>query len=98
MTYVQFCVESDIQAPICRDFWIWNIIVAFGVGMMLFVLVGKRIIKEQLEFYRNRKRLEARKIVADEETMRQHKWVGDDSENVEVTQEDLAAKIRKAIK
>src|SRR5258706_14909879 len=94
--YAQYCAGSDLHAPICRDFWLWTVVISFAIGIFLIVLIAKRVIKEQLEFYRNKKRLEARAIVADSDTMNQHRWTGDDATDVELSHEDLAAEIRKA--
>ena len=96
--YAQFCAENPISAPVCHDFWIWTILSSLGFALLIALTIGKSVIKEQLEFYRNRKRLEARAIVADEETINQHKWIGDSASDVNFSQEELAAKIRKAIK
>jgi hypothetical protein len=94
--YAQYCAGSDLHAPVCRDFWLWSVVVSFCIAIFLIVLIAKRVIKEQLEFYRNKKRLEARAIVADLDTMNQHKWAGDDDNDVNLSHEDLAAEIRKA--
>ena len=62
------------------------------------MILGKKIFKEQLELYRNKKRLEARKIVADEETMDQARWKGEEAADVELSQEQLAERMREAMK
>jgi hypothetical protein len=41
--------------------------------------------------------LKARKVVADEESMKQARWTGDDATGNEIPPEDLAAKIRTAL-
>lgn len=74
--YAQYCVGSDIQAPVCRDFWVGIMIAAFAIALLLILLIGKRLLKEQLEFHRNQKRLKARKVVAAEESMQKHKRNG----------------------
>jgi hypothetical protein len=71
--YAQYCVESDLHAPVCRDFWTGALVAAFVIALLLTLVIGKRLLREQLEFRRNKKRLAARAIVADEETMQQHK-------------------------
>ncbi len=94
--YAQYCIENDLQAPVCRDFWISSVYVAIGIAILVVALIAKRVIKEQLEFYRNRKRLEARSIVADPDTINQHRWTGDENAHVSLSHEELAAEIRKA--
>lgn len=97
--YAQYCVESDMHIPVCRDFWMWSVYAAFGIATIIVVLIAKRIFKEQMEFYRNRKRLEARAIVAPEEVMAAATWKGDalkdDLETLPA--EVLAEKFREAM-
>lgn len=96
--YVQLCVGSDMHAPVCRNFWMSSVIVAFAIAILLFIFIAKRVIKEQLEFHRNRKRLEARAIVADPDTMEEYKWVGDDIADVDLSHAELTSEIRNAVK
>lgn len=74
--YAQYCIDSDMHAPVCRDFWIWVVCASFALAALIALVIGRKVIREQLQFYRTRKRLEARKIVADEETMEEFKWKG----------------------
>ena len=97
LVYIGFCIDHPVQTLVCHDFWLWNVYVAFGLGLLLAVMIGKKLLKEQMEFRRNRNRLEARKIVADEETIKQARWKGEDAADVELSQEELAAKMREAI-
>ena len=94
--YAQYCAGSDLHAPVCRDFWLWIVVISFSIGIFILGPIANRVIKEQLEFYRNKKRLEARAIVADYDTMDEHRWKGDDASDVKLSHEDLAAEIRKA--
>ena len=96
--YAQYCAQNDVRTLVCRDFWMWTVYVSIGLGFLIAVILGKKIFREQLEFYRNKKRLEARKIVADEETMEQARWKGEASSDNELSQEELAARMREAIK
>lgn len=95
--YAQYCAENDLHTIICRDFWVWSVVALIGVGLLVTWLCFKGLIKEQLEFRRNRKRLEARAIVADAETMEAAKWKGEDAADVELSQEELAARMRAAL-
>lgn len=97
--YAQYCVESDLHTLVCRNFWMWSVVAAFGLAILIIALVAKRIIKEQLEFYRNRKRLEARAIVASEDVIEAATWKGDAlAGNLEtLPAEALAEKFRQAL-
>ena len=98
LVYAQYCADNEIQTPVCHDFWMSTIYVSLGLGLIIAAILGKKIFKEQLELYRNRKRLEARGIVADEETMDQAKWKGEDAADVDLSQEELAERMREAMK
>ena len=96
-TYAQFCIDNPIGAPICRDFWIWAMLGSLGIALLIALVLGKTVMREQLEFYRNRKRLETRRIVAGEEIMDQHKWAGDTIADRGLSQEEFAAAMRAGI-
>jgi hypothetical protein len=97
--YAQYCAGSEMHAPVCRDFWIWVMIASFTLAALVLFYVCKRIIKEQLEFRRNEKRLAARANVASEEEMEKVAWRGDSLKGDLSTlpTEELAKKFRTAL-
>ena len=98
LIYARYCAGHDIQTAECRDFWLWTVYAAIGLGLLIALIIGKRTLREQREFDRNRKKLEARKIAdAEEERMRAapNVWAIADAE---LSQEELAAKIGQALK
>jgi class 3 adenylate cyclase len=98
LIYARYCAGHDIQTAECRDFWLWTVYAAIGLGLLIAFIIGKRTLREQLEFDRNRKKLEARKIAdAEEERMRAVPNVGAIADT-ELSQEELAAKIGQALK
>ncbi len=98
LIYAQYCADNDIRTLVCHDFWMWTIYASLGFALLIAIVLGKKIFKVQSELYRNKKRLEARKIVADSETIEQAKWKGEDNLEVELSQEELAARMREALK
>ena len=98
LIYARYCGDHDIQTIICRDFWLGTVYAAIGIGLLIALVIGKKALREQLEFYRNRKRLEARKIVAADETMEQAKPNVEAATDVDLSQEELAAVIRREMK
>jgi hypothetical protein len=96
--YAQHCVETSMQAPACRNFWTLAMIAAFVIAVLLILYVVKRVIGAQLDFYRERKRLAAREVVADDEVMNQHRWSGNDPASANLSQEEIAARIRQVVK
>ena len=98
LVYIQFCIDNDIRTQVCRDFWTWTVYLCVGLALLIIFVVGRKILRAQLELRRNKKRLEARKIVADAETIEQAKWVGDDNQQTELSQEELAERMREALR
>ncbi len=95
--YCAYCATHPMSEKTCRDFWTWAMIGCFAVvGLILFFIL-KTIIKEQLEFYKNKKHIAARAIVADEQTMAEAKWKGEEAQDVPLSQEELAARMREAL-
>ena len=74
IAHATYCVGSDIHTVACRDFWFEAMVAAFAMALLLTLLIGKRLLKEQLEFRRNQKRLEARAIIADADALEERKW------------------------
>ncbi len=95
--YAQYCAGHDLQTLVCRDFWLGTVYTAMGVGLLIALVIGKKTLKEQLEFYRNRKRLEARRI-AEEDAIEQARWKDEPTAQEELSQEELAAAFRQGIK
>ena len=99
VVHAQYCVESEIRNEACRDFWTWTVIASGILALLIIAHVARRIIREQLEFHRNKKRLEARAIVASDEEIRAATWKNDaPASGLEaLPAEELAEKIRRAL-
>ena len=95
--YSQYCAGSDMSAVACRDFWTWVTCASIGIAALIILLIAKTIISEQLEFRRNANRLAKRAIVADAETMEEARWKGEDANDIELSQDELATQMREAL-
>jgi hypothetical protein len=97
--YAQYCAESEMRAPVCRNFWTWIAIASVVIAAVVILCVGKRIIRERLEFYRNKKRLAARAIVASDEEIQAVAWRGDalKGDLASIPADELADKFRQAL-
>jgi class 3 adenylate cyclase len=100
LSYARYCAGNDIQTAECRDFWLWTVYAAIGLGVLIAFIIGKKTLKEQLEFYRNRKSLEARRIAAADNDAEEIPAIPrvEAVADVELSQEELAAKIGQALK
>ena len=74
IAHAMYCLNSDMHTAACREFWVGTMISAFAMALLLTLLIGKRLLREQLEFRRNRKRLEARALIADADALEERKW------------------------
>lgn len=97
--YAQYCTGSDMQVPTCREFWTWVVIAAFSLALLILLIIGKRIFREQMEFHRNKNRLAARAIVASDAEIQAVAWKGDALVGglEEIPAEELANKFRQAL-
>lgn len=95
--YSRYCAGQDIQTAACRDFWLGSVYTAVGVGLLIVFIIGKRVLREQLEFRRNQKKLEARQLLEEEEAMQQAQRSTAAVPAVDVSQQELAASIKQAM-
>jgi len=97
LTYIQYCAGQDVQTPVCRDFWLGSVYVAVGIGLLIAFIIGKRILREQLEFRRNQKKLQARQLLEEEEARERARRSAEAAPAVDVSQQELAASIKQAM-
>jgi len=95
--HVQYCVGQDMQTAACRDFWLGSVYTAVGIGLLIAFIIGKRVLREQLEFRRNQKKLEARQLREEEEARQQAQVSAKVELEVGVSQQELAASIKQAM-
>ena len=96
LDYVRYCTSQDVSTAVCRDFWLGTVYAAVGVGLLIAIVIGKKVLREQLEFRRNKKKLEARQQ-QEEEAKRQAAMSAEAAPAVDVSQEELAASIKQAM-
>ena len=97
LAYVRYCAGQDVQAAVCRDFWLGSVYTAVGIGLLIAFIIGKRVLREQLEFRRNQKKLQARQLLEEEEAMQRAQQSAELAPAVDVSQQDLAASIKEAM-
>lgn len=97
--WAEYCVRHDIfeWSLNCREFWKWS---AYVVAALAFVILVSRVrwaLRKRLAIKRIRAREEARIRVADEETMKQAKWRGEELPAAELPLELLSRRIRQSM-
>ena len=97
LAYVRYCAGQDLQTAVCRDFWLGSVYTAVGIGLLIAFIIGKRVLREQLEFRRNQKKLEARRLLEEEEARQQAQPGAETVPADDVSQQDLAASIKHAM-
>jgi len=98
LSYIGYCAGQDMQTAACRDFWLGSVYVAIAIGLLIAFIIGKRVLREQLEFRRNREKLQARQLAEQEEEARQRAQPTIEAiPTVEVSHQELAASIKDAM-
>lgn len=96
-TYIDFCLDADIQALVCKPLWTWIMVALFGIGAISIVWVAVKIISFRLQV-RTAARAEAGRMrIAGEETMKAHIWEGDDALQKGDREEDVRRRIKEAL-
>ncbi len=99
--YCQTCATGEFNAPACKEFWTWSVVVALAIPMLIVLLFLKRLIARMIKEHRaineHKKWLAAQAAVADSDTMKKHLWEGDVKYETELTQEQIAAAIAAKI-
>lgn len=45
--YAQYCAGNDLQTIVCRDFWQWTAYAIAAVGLLIVILVVKKILRDR---------------------------------------------------
>jgi hypothetical protein len=96
--YAQYCAGNNIDKPFCGDFRFWAVGAAAGIAALVVAIFAWRIARTLSQSYGNWRYRKALAAVADAETMEKYKWTGDRIPDVHESSEELAAKIRNAVK
>ena len=71
LAYVRYCAGQDVSTAVCRDFWLGTVYTAVGIGLLVAIVIGKKVLRERLELRRNKTKLEARQR-QEEEAAKRH--------------------------
>jgi hypothetical protein len=94
---IAMCTSLPMSAPACRPFW-ENVMYASAViGLLLAVWAVWKFIDYRLKYAAALRAEAERERIADADTMKQHTWVEHGNITDEVTDPDLARKIRQEL-
>ena len=97
--YLAYCFLSDFSNLACKPYWTWVAIGCLVLASIIIFFVGRSILREYLEFRRNRKHLEARAVIAPREVIEAASWKGDAlaGDPEQLSTEELAIQFRQAL-
>ena len=67
--YIDWCMNAEMQAPICRPFWTWVMIAFLAVGALVTIWVAVKIITYRIKLAAALNAEAERMRIADETTM-----------------------------
>lgn len=94
LSHARYCLADATSAAVCDPFWKMLTLTGLILLLLVVLVVSYKLMRIQLEYLRNQKRLDAQKAIADPEVMKQHVWTADNVAE-DISQEELAALIRK---
>jgi flagellar biosynthesis/type III secretory pathway M-ring protein FliF/YscJ len=94
----QVCFGGGYGAADCGLIWKVTILAVVIIATVVVLMVARRIIRDYLRYRAAMKRWRADQVVAPEEVMNQFKWKGDKADTEPQTQQELAAKIKEALR
>ncbi len=94
MTYMETCWTLPWAAIVCKPLWNWVATGSMATGALFLLWASWKVVDYLLK-YQAALRAEAfRQQVAPEETMKKHRWTGDESMVQGAGDGDVAARIR----
>lgn len=97
LDWMHMCIGLPITAPVCRSLWVWIMYVSAAIGLWLVFWVVWRMIDYRLKYNVAIRAQMERERIAEPEVMAQHRFkeAGDVAEDV--TDPNLARKIREEL-
>jgi hypothetical protein len=91
------CIRQPFSTAACDFFWPGVILVVIGVCLVGLFLVAKTLVRDLLAHRRAAARWRADQEVAAPEVMEQSKWRGEAAAAAELSQAELAARIKEQL-
>ncbi len=98
MFLFNYCPSNSFSSLLCYPFWVAVTALVVLIGFIVLFPILLRAIKEQIAWNRHQKKMATRGTLADPDTMEKYKWKALDGDAAELSQEELAQKIRSKVK
>jgi hypothetical protein len=95
--YIDWCLNADLQAPVCRPFWSWVMIALLAVGALIVIWAVVKYIAYGIKLAAALRAEAYRMGVADAETIKAHAWEGDNAYPSEGSSEEARRRIKDAL-
>lgn len=94
---LEYCPANSLTSTVCHNFWLYSVLIPIILAILyLFWLLFNKLRTEMAMNQLEKRRL-AQEQIADSELLDQLKWKGLDSDVAELSQEELAEKLRSSI-
>ena len=94
----QVCLGGGHGVADCGLIWKVSILAVVIVATVVILMVARRIVRDYLRYRAAMKRWRADQVVAPEAVMNAFRWKGDKAGTEPQTQQELAAKIKEALR
>ena len=95
-TYISYCVEAPMRAPVCRPFWTWTMIAVLTIGALVLTVVIWKIVSYRIKLAAALKAEEQRAHV-DRDAIAARSWDGDKAYSAELSTDEVERRIREAV-
>jgi hypothetical protein len=95
-TYISYCAEAPMHAPVCKLFWTWTMIAVFTTGALVLIVVVWKIVSYKIKLAAALKAEEQRAYV-DRDAIAAKSWDGDKAYSAELGSEEVERRIRDAV-
>jgi hypothetical protein len=95
-TYISYCAEAPMHAPVCKPFWTWTMAVLFAVCALLLIVVIWKIVSYRIKLAAALKAEQGRAHV-DSDAIAARSWDGDKAYSAELGGDEVERRIREAL-
>ena len=97
--YIDFCLDADLQAHVCRPFWTWVTIALIAIGALVLLWVAVKLVSYRLKLRAALNAEAQRMAIADPDPVDSHRqsWKGDSAYQELLSTEEVRRKIKETL-